>query len=524
VKRLLALGLAVLASPALAAVASAPANGDAASEAAPADLPPARFAVILGVNQSAEHDLTPLRFADDDAAGFSELFRALGARTYLLTRFDENTRRLHPQAVAEAQDPRTDSLARVIDQVAADVATARARRVPTILYFIYAGHGNEDGGRGYLALEDGRLFASDLESRVVDRVKADATHLIVDACYSVFLALGRGPGGETREAHGFSASSGLATRPDVGLLLSTSSARESHEWAQFQAGIFSHEVRSGLLGAADVNRDGHVSYRELAAFIDRANAPVPNDKFRPDVFFKPPAGGAPILDLRPGLGRRLELGGEKPGHYLLEDARGVRLADFHNAKGQPLTLIRLATVGPMFLRREGADEEYVVDGAADVLRLDRLTPQPAAVRPRGAAHESFRLLFAWPFSQADVDSYVVRTARPASAPAPTSLRRPAGVALLATGALAVGVGTWAVLSAVEIGNREPQSQAALYENNQDIGRRNSWARISYATAAVALGAGAYLIWWPGSSGDRAGHGLAVSLSPSAGSVGFGGAF
>ena len=83
---------------------------------------------------------------------------------------------------------------------------------------------------------------------------ADESHLIIDACYSYFLAFGRGPGGRRREVPSFATAEGLAGRSDVGLLLSTTSARESHEWAGFQAGIFSHEVRSGLYGAADLRR------------------------------------------------------------------------------------------------------------------------------------------------------------------------------------------------------------------------------------------------------------------------------
>ena len=190
----------------------------------------------------------------------------------------------------------------------------RARRgVPTVVYFVYAGHGNVENGRGYLALEDARLFGADLEQLIVDRVGGAETHFIVDACYSVFLAMSRGPGGERREAHGFSALGGLAARPGVGLLLSTSSARESHEWSEFQAGVFSHEVRSGLLGAADANGDGQVSYREIAAFVERANAPIPNERFRPDVYAKEPTVGAPCWTCAPGLGRRLELDGSTRG-------------------------------------------------------------------------------------------------------------------------------------------------------------------------------------------------------------------
>ena len=59
---------------------------------------PATFALIVGVNQSQDEKLGTLRYADDDAARYQELFRSLGARTYLVTRLDDSSRRLHPQA------------------------------------------------------------------------------------------------------------------------------------------------------------------------------------------------------------------------------------------------------------------------------------------------------------------------------------------------------------------------------------------------------------------------------------------
>src|SRR5262249_34408505 len=120
-----------------------------------ADAPPrkALFAIIIGVNRGIDPELPTLRYADDDAARYLELFRSLGARTYLLTRADADTRRLHPQAAAEAAVPIEKELARAVAQMSGDIAQARERKVPTALYFIYAGHGNMKEGEGYIALE-----------------------------------------------------------------------------------------------------------------------------------------------------------------------------------------------------------------------------------------------------------------------------------------------------------------------------------------------------------------------------------
>src|SRR5437762_3404086 len=84
-------------------------------------------------------------------------------------------------------------------------------------------------------------------------------------------------------------------RPRVGLLLSSSSHRESHEWDGFEAGVFSHEVRSGLYGAADADGDGEVTYREIAAFVARADAAIPNERFRPQVYAHAPTHAPALL-------------------------------------------------------------------------------------------------------------------------------------------------------------------------------------------------------------------------------------
>ena len=77
-------------------------------------------------------------------------------------------------------------------------------------------------------------------------------------------------------------------------MLSSSAAQNSHEWEAYQAGVFSHEVRSALRGAADHDGDGVVTYDELAAFVFTANRSVPNERYRPRFFVRrPQRGGAP---------------------------------------------------------------------------------------------------------------------------------------------------------------------------------------------------------------------------------------
>jgi hypothetical protein len=369
----------------------------------------ARFALIVGVNRGVDPELPQLHYADDDAARYSELFGALGVRVHLLTRADENTLRTSAGAISEARPPVRAELAHAVTELAREVATARERGRRVVFYFIYAGHGNVSGNTAYLALEDQRLDTGEIEHQIVDKVRANETHLIIDACYSYSLAYGRGAGGIRRAVAPFAPAEGLARRPDVGLLLSTTSAQESHEWSNFQAGIFSHEVRSGLYGAADVDGDGQVSYLEIAAFVSRANDAVPNERYRPRIFAHAPRGATQLVDLRQASGRRLKL--EAAGaHYRLEDLFGVPLADFHNPSGQPLSLVVPVDARPLFLRRVDDGQQLAIPAGADVVSVGALAQRgPSHEMPDvGPAGYAFNLIFSLPFDEQALASYIGR--------------------------------------------------------------------------------------------------------------------
>jgi hypothetical protein len=467
----------------------------------------ARFALIVGVNQSVDPHMPLLRYADDDAVRYEDLFRTLGGRTYLLARMDENTRRVSPEVVARASAPVRQELTRVLSELAAQVKEARARGAETVFYFIYAGHGSVNGGQAYLALEDARLTGADIERDIVDKVHAGETHLIIDACYSYFLAFGRGPGGRRREVHGFAPVDGLARRADVGLLLSTTSARESHEWEGFQAGVFSYEVRSGLFGAADYDGDGRVSYGEMAAFVDRANAAIPNERFRPDVFARGPARAGPLLDLRAPPSRRLRVdGADQAGRYSLEDTRGVRLVDFHNARGHEVSLLLPAGAGLLYLRRAGDSREFEIPietpGASAVISLADLPSREPRSVARGAAHDAFSLIFSLPFDQeAFVPTSVGRTDLAATGDVVTPRprwRTVAGVIAGGTAVASLAAAVGLTLSAHGLANdaRRAPSQKEAARLNGELAGRKTWAEVSYGMAAAAAVSSGLLMFWP----------------------------
>jgi len=465
------------------------------------------FALVIGVNRSAEADVPQLAYADDDAARYLALFRAIGGKAVLLSELDENTRRVHPQAAAEARPPTRAGLERAVDELAADVTAARRQGVASVLYVVYAGHGELRAGHGAVRLIDGWLSGGDLAAAVIRRIGADQTHLIVDACHSYYLAHARGPGGTRRALSGFSRARELPELGQVGLLLSTSAARESHEWEGFQAGVFSHEVRSGLAGAADSDGDGQVSYREIAAFVDRANAAIPNERFRPAVYARPPPATDQLLDLR---GRRhggIEIDGRHAAHYILEDARGVRWLELHNGRGQTVRLVRPPSRGPLYLRRLSDGAEFAIPPSLDVVRVAALTAAPAGVRSRGAAHHAFELVFSLPF-----DAGVVRSFRtPTTVAPPDALasgdqpsihwRSLTGKLSVAAGAVAIGAGAYFSISAARLGDvPDGASQREVAHLRDRIHGRQDDAAILYVAGGAAVAAGLLLWLWPDRTG------------------------
>jgi hypothetical protein len=357
----------------------------------------AAFAIVVGVNRSVDAHQIELQFADDDAARSFELMSALGARTQLLARLDENTARLHPQAHAEARVPTLAKLEDAVKALAADVARARARGLETDVFFFYAGHGDVKNQRGTISLEDAHVDGKTLRALLLDRVSPDRLHLLIDACASFYLAFGRGPGGERRSLAQFVDVDSLAGDPRVGLFLSTSSAAESHEWEAFQSGIFSHEVRSGLLGPADIDLDRKVTYRELYAFITSANAAIPNARFRPAVFARPPSSSEILVDLSTSTLPTLDVSAGLAGRYLLETSAGVRLADFHSGQGMAVRVLRPR--GSLFLRRVDSGDEWRLPSSTGPISLASLPKSTGETRARGALHESFQKLFAEPVTK-----------------------------------------------------------------------------------------------------------------------------
>ncbi len=395
------------------------------AQAAAAPAATRTYAIVVAENRSLDPAVPPLRFADDDGVRNFELLSLFADRAALFAVLDEDTARIHPDAARRAEVPER---AAVMERLAAwnrEMAADLARGDEPELFFVYAGHGDVDPtGMGYVALHDGKLTRADLFREVVAPSKARFVHLVIDACKSYFMVNARGGTWKDDRAAGagdevlakfLAEEAGVAEGryPRVGVIVATSGDQETHEWSRYRGGILSHELRSALLGAADVNGDGRVEYSEVRAFLAAANARVRNPEARLDVFAKAPEldRHRALVDLRRAREARfLHFAPPAHGLYHLEDDRGLRYADFNKEASSEFDLA-LDGRRAYFLRHDEAEEaELRVGLKPRKVAVAQLSFKPRALAARGALEQTFRRdLYQVPFGRGFYDGFVAQT-------------------------------------------------------------------------------------------------------------------
>ena len=373
--------------------------------AAPAPADAARLALIVGSNTALDPELDALRYADDDALRTAGLLGLVSEDVKVLLRPDDETQALN-EDLGWAAPSREAVLAAIDAMVAAGTRRAAAGEDVT-LYFVYSGHGNYDAeGRGYLHLEDGRLTLRDLFHRLVVPTEGSCkVILIVDACNAGFLVSARGAA--RRRAAG-PATLHMEDYDHVGLILAASAAGEVREWGRYLSGIFSHQVRSGLLGGADLDGDGRILFSELAAFVAAANDAVVNPVYRLTPYIRAPLGAPdhPVIDYRDARSHtRVRVDVADARRLILTDDELVRHADLHLEEGFA-PLVRLPDSGTWWFRI--GDREIRVEAGADEELL--LSAQPTSTRSHVSAKgvDSYlqRHLFEVPFGGGFAGEYL----------------------------------------------------------------------------------------------------------------------
>jgi Caspase domain len=215
---------------ALAALGGRPASADSGV---------ARFAVVIG-NDLGAGDEAPLRYAEADASKVAGVLQDVGG--------------FAPENVTLVRGRDAQSVLRALIAVNDRIRTGAARSgSDTLLLVFYSGHGD----RRSLHLGRSRLDLRALE-QLVRGSSATVRLLVIDACHSgaltrvkgeptprVAVELGRRLGGE-----------------GIVFLTSSSASEAAQESDELRGSFFTHYLTSGLLGAADSNRDGVVVLKE----------------------------------------------------------------------------------------------------------------------------------------------------------------------------------------------------------------------------------------------------------------------
>ena len=198
-----------------------------------------RFAVVVGHNRG-DGDEATLKYAEDDARKLAEVLEGVGGVPA------ENTVLLRGKGASDVRR----SLIAVNERVRARAGSGRQ----TMLLVYYSGHADAQS----LHLGGSHLEVEEIE-RLVRGSAASFRLLILDSCRSG--ALTRVKGGRSAPAIPVALDARLSGEGVV--FLTSSSAREdAQESDDLKGSFFTHYLVSGLLGAADRNRDGRVVLRE----------------------------------------------------------------------------------------------------------------------------------------------------------------------------------------------------------------------------------------------------------------------
>jgi len=505
-----------------------------AARVAAADGKQVAYAIVIGNNApprtGTSEALQPLRYADDDAVRYFQLFSRF-ADSHLLAVLDTQTQKRYPGLAAYAQPPTLDNLDHLVDGLAAKMRVDRARGDRPVLYFAFSGHGARDEhGEPFLAMLDGALTQKRLYDGVLGKMPTAFTHLIVDACHAGGVVGVRGGGMFGREADTHAApvaaaeiepileATPLARYPNIGVILAATVDQESHEWSAIESGVFTHELISGLLGAADINGDLVVEYTEVQAFVAAANRDIKDPRAIPQVIARPPQANqrVPLVALRELAGTRLVRGDASAlGHFRIELENGQRYLDAH-VDGKTAIALAVPEATGAFLRTDTQEVSLPVRGA---IALARLVLAERDVASRGSIEVAYQTaLFASGYGRAYYQGFVDSTGgigvmfadegvRPA-VHARRDKRLAIGAASLAGIAAATSITTGILAYSA---HSDFESTTLQREAHDAQVRYDRYLPISIGTGIGALAAGAAAYWlWPKSR---------VAVVPAPGGVG-----
>ncbi len=200
-----------------------------------------RFAFLVGANNGGKDRVT-LRYAVDDAKALEEVLEQMGG--------------LLPGDSHFLEEPDREKFFREVDELAKEVEKARKtfRRVEVIVY--YSGHSDEES----IFLGDSRVSYKEFKD-LITSMNADVRIAILDSCASGALTL---PKGVIKKSPFL-----MDTAYDMkgyAFMTSSSASEAAQESGRLGRSYFTHNLISGMRGAADMNQDGRITLNEAYQF------------------------------------------------------------------------------------------------------------------------------------------------------------------------------------------------------------------------------------------------------------------
>jgi hypothetical protein len=200
-----------------------------------------RFALLVGANHGGKDRVT-LRYAVDDARAVQKVLEEMGG--------------ILPSDSFFLSDPSRDAFFKSMTTLSEEVNQAKEkfRRVEVIFY--YSGHSDEEN----LFLGNDRISYKEFKD-LITSIGADVRIGILDSCASGAMTL---PKGVIKKPPFL-----MDTAYDMkgyAFITSSSATEAAQESSRLKRSFFTHNLISGMRGAADRNQDGRITLNEAYQF------------------------------------------------------------------------------------------------------------------------------------------------------------------------------------------------------------------------------------------------------------------
>ncbi|HKP58329.1 MAG TPA: caspase family protein [Polyangiales bacterium] len=317
-----------------------------------------RFAIVAGNNTGVGSD-APLSYAAADATRVYDVLRELGG--------------FQPANMVLLHDEDADTLRRSLITVNQRIRSAMSLPDTQVMLFVYYS-GHADGEDLHLA--GTRLSVAEF-AQLVTGSAASFRLLVLDACRSG--ALTRAKGGKIKPA--FPIPDEALPGDGVAFLTASAVSEDAQESEELRGSFFTHALVSGMLGAADDDRDGRVvldeayryAYQSTLRATSRTASGIQHPTFRYDL-----RGQGDLVLTRPDAyaAKRASLSFPKGLGFLLmrEHADGPVVAEVSERADNRTLSVR---AGAYFVRGRGDDVLYegpieAAPGGATEVRVEQL--------------------------------------------------------------------------------------------------------------------------------------------------------